>query len=434
MKKISKSLSTVASKISLRDAQALKSIYDLRCLTSSQIYQLHYSFNIRTNKPVADTFCKTKISTFLELGLIEKVSFILNNQTHFCFFLTSLGIDLVRVHFNLPHNIFDSSRKVVSRGYLRPSELKINPRLIPHQIYLNQFYIDFTKLGYNLNYTYKDSKHATSFFDVAPDAILTTQNTHFFIETDLGTESKKLLIEKWRHYRSFLNSEESSYLERKIVVLFIIENLEDIQQRRDLVKLTAYEELVDLLGDHFDIYVGSRSYILECLNNKLLPPSLEQSNLSISKLTDILASNHNIESKPAELAASKLIEAKNFTYLSKSNDNIQHNLFFITDYFFEPLSFFNKIAYFERTKDLFYNSVNRTINLIVIVNSIDNLYNDLSLTSLANLNIFYSTIERLENLPLEEALFQLDLSGNLYTFNKSLSERVFSYNILNEHS
>ena len=130
MKKVSKALSSIASKISPRDAKALKSIYDLRCLTASQIYQLHYSVNIRTNKPVADTFCKSKINTFLDLGLIEGTVFSLNNTNDTAYFLTSLGIDLIRVHYNLAHNIFDSSRKIVSRGYLRQSELKINSRLI----------------------------------------------------------------------------------------------------------------------------------------------------------------------------------------------------------------------------------------------------------------------------------------------------------------
>lgn len=431
MKKVSKALSSIASKISPRDAKALKSIYDLRCLTASQIYQLHYSVNIRTNKPVADTFCKSKINTFLDLGLIEGTVFSLNNTNDTAYFLTSLGIDLIRVHYNLAHNIFDSSRKIVSRGYLRQSELKINSRLIPHQILLNQFYIDFTKLNLNFNYTYQDAKHATKFFDVAPDGILTAKDTYYFIETDLGTENKKLLSDKWKHYRTFLNSESFSFIERKVVVLFILENISDVEQRRDLVKLTAYEQLLDKLGDNFDIYIGTREYILDCLSNKLLLNTIESSPLPLKNLSDILANHHGISCRPAEFASEITLEAKKFTYLSKLEEGSSLDFLLICDHYYDPLSTFNKIYYFERTKNLFYNKISKSIHILVIVDSIENLYYDLTLTNLINLNIFYSTIERLEKLPFEEALFQLDLQGNLYTFNNTLDNRTFKYNILN---
>lgn len=430
MKKVSKSLCNIASKISERDVKALKSIYDLRCLTDSQIYQLHYSVNSRTNKPVADTFCKSKITTFIDLGLIERVPFKLKEKNLNSYFLTTLGVDLIRAHFNLPHNIFDSTRKVVQRGYLRPSELKINSRLIPHQIYLNQFYIDFTKLNCNLTYSYKDAKHSKAFYNIAPDAILTAKDTYYFIETDLGTENKKLLSDKWKHYRRFLQSSEFTYLERKVVVLFILENVTDIEQRKDLVKLTAYEELLDLLDDNFDIYVGTRDTIIQCLSKKLLITSKEMSTLPIAKLSEILANNHSIQTKPACYFTRYNPDLHKYTYLSKLDTHMSFDLLLIDDYHFEPLSVFNKIAYFERTKDLFYNNIAQRINLLIIVDSIETLYNDLLLTNLTNLNIFFSTIERLENLSFENALFQLDLSGNFYTFNFSLNQRLFSHNIL----
>lgn len=430
MKKVSKSLSSIANKITERDAQALKSIYDLRCLTGSQIYQLHYSVNVRTNKPVADTFCKSKINIFLDLGLIEGTSFYLNGKNDTAYFLTSLGVDLIRVHFNLAHNIFDTSRKVISRGYLRPSELKINSRLIPHQIYLNQFYIDFTKLNLNFHYTYQDAKHATKFFDVAPDGILTAKDTYYFLEMDLGTESRKLLTEKWQHYKAFLNSESFLFIERKVVVLFILENISDIEQRRNLVKLTAYEELREKLGYSFDIYVGSRNYILNCLSNKLLPNSIESSPLPLKNISDILSNYHGISCRPAAYASEITLDSKSFTYLSKLEEGTSLDFLLICDHYYDPISTFSKIYYFERTKDLFYNKISKAINFLIIVESIENLYNDLKLTNLTYINIFFSTVERLENLPFEQALFQLDTQGNLYTFNHTLNERIFSHNIL----
>lgn len=434
MQKISKSLIPIAAKLSNRDVLALKSIYDLRCLTASQIYQLHYSRNSKTNKPVSDTFCKSKIAIFIDLNLIERVPFSFNGDSHFCYFLTSKGVDIVRAQFNLPPNVFDSSRKLVKRGYLRPSELKINARLIPHQIHLNQFYIDFTKISCDLTYSYKDGKHSNSFSSISPDGVLTAKDTYFFIETDLGTESKKHLSEKWKHYRNFLKSDEFFFIERKIVVLFILENISDVAQRRDLVKLTAHEELLDLFGDNFDIYVGTREFILDALSNKLLKPSIEQSNLPLSNLSEVLANQHNVACKPASYICDKVIDAKKFTYLSQLKSLSHLHLFFIDEYYYEPISMFHKVAYFELTRDLFYNKISHTVNLLIIVESIQDLFKDLSLTNLANLNIFFTTIDRLEKYCFEDAIFQLDLSGNLYTFNHSLDTRIFSHNILGHNN
>ena len=429
MKKASKSLALIASKLTERDISALKSIYDLRCLTAHQIYQLHYSINEKTNTVVADSYSKRKIKLFLDLGIIEQHTYDMNK---FCFFLTSTGVDLVRASYNLPNNILDIKRKVVSRGYLRPSELKINNKLIPHQLYLNQFYIDFKFLNLNNTYKYEDAKHGTTFIDVAPDAFLIANDIQFFIEMDLGTEGKKLLTDKWKHYRTFLNSDEFSCIERKTVVLFIIDKITDIEQRAEIIRLTAYEELLDLFGNDFELYIGSKQHILDLLKDKLLVPDIDTSNSPISSLAEVLSNNHDVQSKPAYILSDHLDNVDSFIFFSRFINNGEVSHFLIDEHIFSPMSTFTKIAYFERTQNLFYNIFNKQIYLLILVESPLTIYNELLTTSLFCSNIYFTTRERLDTLEFEQALFQLDISGNLFSFENSLSQRIFKENILNK--
>lgn len=430
MSRISKSLIQLAGNFTERDLNALKSIYDLRCLTANQIYQLHYSVSTKNNQPVSDSYSKSKINSFLSLNVIEKVEYAPNK---FCYFLTSKGVDLVRVNFNLAPNIFDLNRKLISRGYLRPSELKLNTRLISHQIYLNQFYIDFKALNISSSWKYEDAKHATSFSSIHPDAILTAKDTHFFLEMDLGTENKKLLCEKWRHYRNFIQSNEFIFTERKIIVLFILENVTNISDRIDLIKTTIYEEILDLLGPNFDIYVGAKDTLLNALKEKLLIPDIEKNiHLSSYNISELLSSKHNLEIQHASILSQHFEESSSYMFFSRYKDNFGSTLFFIDEYLFSPLSALNKIAYFERTKNLFYNKVHTDIYLILIVDSIQSLYNDLSLLNLFTSNVFFTTRDRLENLELQEAVFQIDSSGNIFTFSNNFSSRTFKENFLHK--
>lgn len=429
MKKVKKSLTLIANKLSERDINALKSIYDLRCLTAHQLYQLHYSLNQKTNTIVSDTYCKRKIRQFLDLGIIEEHTY---NPDKHCYFLTSVGVDLVRASFNLPNNILDSKRKVVSRGYLRPSELKINSKLIPHQLHLNQFFIDLHNSNINCSYKYEDAKHSSFFRNIAPDAFLIANDIQFFIEMDLGTESKKLLTDKWKHYRNFLNSEEFHFTERKIIVLFIVDNVTDIEKRTNLIKLTAHEELIDLINENFEIYAGDRNTILNLLQTKLLVKDLDTSNSTLANISDIFSNYHNIQSKPAYILSEHLENANSFMYFSRTSKDNGSKYFLITEHTFSPISTFSKIAYFERTQNLFYNIFEQRVYLLVIVDSPMDILNDLLFINTFNPNTYFTTKERLDTLEFEKAIFQIDISGNLFTFDATISNRIFQENLLSK--
>ena len=185
-----------------RDINALKSIYDFRGLSLSQIYELHYMKSIKNEQGVvSDNYCRKKMSAFVSAGFLEKVS----NGVLELYFLTSPGIDFIKSRFDLPANIYDPKKQVVKRGYYRASELKIAPKFLNHQYHLNQFMIKFKNMELDIPYRYYDEKHISTFRGIRPDGLLNMLDTDFFIEIDMSTESQKQLSEKWDNYRHFLN-------------------------------------------------------------------------------------------------------------------------------------------------------------------------------------------------------------------------------------
>ena len=424
MKKISKKLPLVASKLTERDIAALKSIYDLRCLNAAQIYQLHYSLN-KNNTIVSDSYSKRKLKLFLELNIIEQVNYS-NNKC--AYFLTTLGVDLVRIMYNLEENILDSQRKVISRGYLRPSELKMNPRLIPHQLHLNQFFIDFKNKNKNISFKYEDAKHAKYLQDISPDSFLTVADTNFFIEMDLGTESKKLLNDKWKHYRSFLTSVDFTFSERKTVVLFVLENTPNPQQRKKIVNISISEEIIDLVGKNFDIFVGTKQEILDILKYKFI-----QSNIELDEykpLTTMLEGHTDIQLRPGYSLSDYIPDAENFPYFIRHTDCYGKTThFFIDDHRFSPFSTFSKVADFEQIYNLFYNRFRTDMSLLFLVDSEETIFEELSILNLLRPDIFFTTEENLKNSTFTKALFQIDRSGNYFSFGNSFSDRNFIKNI-----
>ncbi|MDF2879499.1 MAG: hypothetical protein K0R54_56 [Clostridiaceae bacterium] len=444
---MSKSIHEIKKSLSQRDTEALKSLYDFRCLTQNQIYELHYNESLRTGQEVSDNTCKKKIRDFLSLGLIKKTDY-LDSEVYF---LTPFGIEFIRYCFDLPTNIYDSQKKVVKRGYYTAKELEVYPKYINHQINLNQFVIEFSRLNLEGNYKYYDEKYVSQYTGIRPDGMITMFDTDFFLEMDMSTESKRQLFEKWENYRNFINSREYSYKERKIVVLFIVEGAlkdndredEQIKQkianRVELIKYTIYERLLDKIDSDFDVYVGSKEQILKLLHAKIVP--LLKSNYELNdKIKKVLETKHGFTLAHGEalkktfhgteygLYIRKLTEQNNIVV---ENNRIQEFLF--DEYSYSPASVLSKIAYLEKNNSYFRANFKRDICYIVLAESEKQIYDDIKIVDLIGVkNVFFTTIERLETFPFYEALFAFDFLGNIHRFtNSGLSERIFERNMRN---
>jgi len=430
---VSQKIGDILKAFSQRDMDALKSIYSYRCLSISQIFELHYKKSTRSKEDVSDTYCKKKVAEFINLELIEKVSY----GEHEVFFLSSRGVDVVKSHFDLPANIYDSKKQAVRRGYYRASELKISDKYINHQVHTNQFLIEFAVKEYDILWKYYDEKHISQFAGIRPDGLLALAEVDFFIEMDMGTESKKQLLDKWVNYRNFLNSAEYHSMDRKIVMLFVIEGVTKVTERINLVKHTIADGFMDAIDSGIDIYVDTKENLLKMMEDKfILPSGADVSFLNSCKST--LTETHGFHVAPGEKVKG-FFNGTEFAFYGRrktpnntiivENNKVQEYVF--DEYSFAPFSVLKKIAYLEQGNIYFRQKFAREISYVVIVDSEKQIYDELKMLNLLAVhNVYYTTPKRLSEKSFHEALFQFDAMGNIHFFkNSGLTELEYEINI-----
>ncbi len=418
----------IIKKLTKEEKYILGKIYKMRCLTKKQMIEI---FDIQKDIDNIDIEIKVEksLEKFLKNEVLEEVKYA---DLPTVYFLTTLGVNIVRYVYNLPTNIYDSKRRVVKRGYHRAFELKMAKKNINHQLHLNQFVIEFLRDNKNVNWKYEDERHMETFSSIRPDGLVTIYDTYFFIETDMNTESKKQLADKWQNYRRFLNSREYFYLERKVIVLFVIENTNNPQNRIDLVKHTVFENIIDMFDSHFEMYIETRENLLKIIKNKIIPSirdEYEKKHIMKKAFLD-----NGFKVTDGELIKSYLHDVEYDYYVRKvdSNGNIvienaRLQEFLVVNFFGKPLSTLNKIAYLDFNNSYFSEIFNRNISLIVVGDTEEEIYEDLKVGGLLGIrNVYLTTLDRLINKPLHKALFQVDFLGNIHSFKDSgLNETVF---------
>lgn len=414
------------------DIQLLHKLYLFRCLTIRQTYRELY----RGLYENFSDFENERLEKLIAIGVIEKVVFHIDN---YAIFLTTNGVDIVREAVQLPTQIFNPDTKTVKRGYYRAGELRMSPRLINHQVHLNQFVLEFMALAkdYGHTFNYYDEKHVSQYFTIRPDGLIQIFDTDFFIEMDMGTESQKQLTEKWNHYRDFFRSQEYTEKEKKVVVLFITHTNKNLEARKDIVRYTASQAIIDVFGEGFDMHIGSKDELLNLVFEELIPDMVQQNDTK-AKLLRLLQQYHGFSIAPGERLSKMLHDTTYEYYVRRLNeDGAIRSLFgrvqefLIDDYTTQPLSVLHKITFHKRNANSYRLKMNRNIPYIIVAKDEQMLYKDLLVTDIKNLeNIFFTTIERLEKKDFHDAIFQIDTQGNIYHFkNDGLSERVYESNV-----
>jgi hypothetical protein len=419
--------------LSNRDVDALKSIYDYRCLTTQQLYKLHYMYSTKEEgKIVSDNYCKRKLSELVELDILTEKEHPKDNV----YFLTTQGINIIRYSFDLPTNIFDYEKSVVERGYYRAFELEVSPRYLDHQLSLNDFIIDFILEKHDVYWKYLDEKHISDFRNIRPDGLLRMIDINFFLEMDMATESKGQLYEKWDNYRRFLDSQEFLDLERKVVVLFIVENTANPQARIDLIKHTLDGRLMDKIDNNFEIYVGTSEDLLG-----LLSRFINSSNGNIKNISDEIFNTLANQGFSVGLGENlkKIFKGVEYEFYARKIDennkikikNGKIQEFLVDNYYSEPFSVLKKIAFLNISNVYFKERAGRKISYLVVAESIEKLYRDLKIMDLVVVDeVYYTTLKRLKEKPFYEALFQFDFLGNVHSFkNEGFKDRNFEFNM-----
>ena len=404
-----------------KDLEVLHNIYLLRCLTVSQIYLNYY----QEDYTGVQDFRNKKLHELLETGAIEEILFSADNSA---IFLTRLGIDVVVSEFKIPINIVNENGQV-SRGYHRAHELKLQPKNIPHQVHLNHFMIDFKTIYQYKNLTipweYYDEKYLSQYRKIRPDGLIRMLDVDLFLEMDMSTESKAQLTEKWKNYKWFLNSAEHRN-DQKVIVLFIIENTDLIENRKNLIKLTAGDIVLDDIDDTFEIIVGTKEELLTIVFNQLIP-DIKKTNYRKANIVNLLTSRYGFNVSDASILQKKLGNQDYGFFVRKLDESnnllVEYNRIqgFLVDYCYrDSLSTIAKISYLDSNLAEFNYYYKWKPSYIIITDDLEHLYQDLKLFKLDRLNnIYYTTISDLQSNIFPHALYQFDYNGELYTFEDS---------------
>lgn len=425
----------VAKKLKNRDYLLLRHLYYYRCLSISQAWDLCY----RDAGIDLKTFIQKRVGPFAKLNLIR----LSHSGKSYVLAITDDGISILSDRISLNNDFFDVKTKKIRSGILKENTIRILPRLMEHQIALNQFVVDFTRKIYRTpqfkkaKFRYFDEKFMSKYSHIRPDGMISFPEVKMdlFLEEDMGTESQKQLIDKWAKYRLALASEDMLSRDYKIVVLFILDNLppDKIEVRKNIVRYTIDQTLTDDYVDKFDIFIGSRTELMNAIFEKILPEAFDCYRLSDSVINKVLTQKHGFTAGSGNKLKKVFYDASYAVYMRKiniqnririENGKVQEYLF--DDYYYEPMSVLNKIQFHQKHSSLFAVYYKRDIDYIVLVQSLDIIYRDLSTTnSLSIPGVYFTTVDRLIHMPLNEALVQFDSNGDFYHFSDfSMKKKV----------
>lgn len=417
------------------DYLMLKEIYTMRCMSVKQAWLYFYKgYGITFNN-----FVSKRLMLFARLGIIEMIY----SGSTYAIFVKTPGINILKRKFNITTEVWDIKTRTSRRGYHTEGELKMLPKLINHQLELNQFVFDF-KEKHKTNptlqpYKFINEKTTSKYKFIRPDGMISISQVDFFLEMDMGTETKKQLLDKWNNYRLFMNTTEFKNSESKIIVLFIISCPKDaMHARKNLIRSTIYETLIDAFDDRFDVYIGSRTELIGAVFEKLLPLEMNSYFFDNAVMEHLIAKKHGFTVGQGDKLKKVFYDASYGYYIRKINNKNRITIvdgkvqeFLFDEYFFAPLSVLNKLVYLKKNSSLFRINYKRDIAYVILVGNLKSVFNDLALNGLTEIqNVYFTTIEKLSNHSFHEALMSFDRNGNVYTHTSpSLKNKVKSFNL-----
>ena len=412
------------------DLEVLNKIYRLRCLTISQLYNNFY----KDEYIGVEQFRDQKISFLIKHNLVEEIVFGVNNSA---IFLTTNGIRLVVEEFGIPKEIIDKETSSIKKGYHQASELKMLPKNIPHQVHLNQFVMDFKTIfeakNISATWEYFDEKYVSQYTKIRPDGLIRIMDTDLFLEMDMSTESKAQLEDKWKRYKTFLNSVEHRNNDHRVIVLFIVDNTNLIENRKNIIKMTAHNIVLNDIDEKFEIIVGTKNELLTAIFSEIIP-DIFQTNYKKGLLMQTLSKNSDFTVASAALLASKMNNADYGYFIRKldesNNVKIEDGKLqaFLIEYVNrDSLSFIAKVAYLDRNLASFHYYYKWFPPYVIVCDDLKKIYEELKFYKLETVsNVYLTTIQRLATKPFHEAICQIGHDYSIYHFaDKGLQQRVY---------
>lgn len=408
------------------DKQVLHAIYTHRCLTEDLLYRFFYkSMNISRD------FTAKRVRWMIQHNLIEPIEYGADLPA---LFLTTQGIETYRYIEDIPVEVLDPETGTLQRALKTAADLKMKSNNIRHQIALSTFHLMFdARSNHEFFYSYVDEKFIRVSAAIRPDGLIQMNNADLFLEMDMGTERRDVLLSKWNHYREFLKSKNYRYKEKKTIMLFIVNNVKLVEQRRAVILSTLQVGLLDALDSMFEIYVDTPENLLDIVFRKFTPNSLQYIEDFRSFSNTVLSLHQFVFS--ASSFMTKVAPYSSYMAYIRKLDNNRHILvqdgrpqeFLFDSYLDRPLTVLHQITAHRKICAEMIRTIGRKIPYLVLVSDEKSFYQDLTLAQCLDLSdVYFTTRDRLASTSFPEALFQYDGNGNLFHFRDfGMQERVF---------
>ncbi len=404
------------SRLSDEDIFFLDSLYRFRCLSERLAHQYLYFSGTRKR-----SLTRSRIASILDMGIIESVSY--GNDGKTAYFLTTLGVETLK-YLRDQHG---NPEPVTLSAF----DLKLKPNNIRHQLRLNRFVLEFgARVGGLIDYRYYDSKHMPACSaGMMPDGMIECGDRVFFLEMDMGNECSPQLLFKWDNYRRFLVNPMGYYYGKPVTMLFILDGVKIVSQRKNTVDASLASRLIDKVTGDFEVYSGPPGTLLDTLTTIVTGGS----ELSDSRSRAYIAlSGHGFSAAAAAFGYE--MPYRFDAYIRKLSPQrrvsvqcgrIQEFLLDVWDD--ERLSVLHKIAYYHSVVLYLEQRLGRSMSYLVVVPSEKWLENILRQGALFQIpNVYFTTTERLNKRGFSDALFVIDKTGGLYHFSDaSLNTPVF---------
>lgn len=408
------------------DKKVLQAIYTHRCLTEDLLYRFFYK---KIN--ISRDFTARRVRWMIQRKLVEPVEYGVDLPA---LFLTTQGIETYRYIEDIPVEVLDPETGMMKRALKTASDLKMKPNNIRHQIALNTFHLEFDERSkQEFFYTYEDEKFIKVSAAIRPDGLIQMNNADLFLEMDMGTERRDDLLSKWNHYREFLKSKNYRYKEKKTIMLFIVNNVKLVEQRRAVILSTLQVGLLDALDSMFEVYVDTAENLLNIVFRKFTPNSFQQIE-EIKNLSNTVLSLHQFVSS-ASTFMTKVVPYSDYMAYIRKLDHTRHILvqdgrpqeFLLDSYLDRPLTVLHQIVDHRKVCAEMIRSLGRKIPYLVLVSDEKSFYQDLMLAQCLDWSdVYFTTKDRLVSTSFPEAVFQYDNNGNLFHFRDfGLQERIF---------
>ncbi len=417
------------------DRKLLVTIYEHRCVNTDLAWRYCYRQAGYPPSQVRDRLLKLS----RPLDLLRPVPYEdrtaarkFRSGPDTAWFLTRRGMGVLRLITGMNPRGSRGERQEGTCTARRPSELLIGGWGIPHQMGLNRFVLAFKAGAGGRSYVYYDRLYMPPCCEsMKPDGILVYGDTVILLEQDMGTERGVNLEAKWLNYRTFLQHPTPFYQGRKLVLLFLLDRVSRIDQRRSTLWNHLNSTLLDRINGSFEAYADRPATILQLLLHRLIPepgsPVTWPALLEEKAMLDLLEQRHGFTLQQPQVR--DLLDVEYRALLQRPAGEGPSEFFF--DCWLDgELSVLHKICNHNRLSAALALSprAGRHIPYLVAVRDPEWIVNVVTRAALTDgdlARISFVTPERLRTLPLHEAIFQVDSGRGVYHFrDDTLRERV----------